>query len=409
MKTKILLPDLKPSFATQLASKLLLCGQHKLTGRVDLRLTTGQQWHLYMSLGNLVWAAGGVHSIRRWQRLTAHSCPQVKANAVDLRRAKRFECWDYHVLTLFAQRQAVTDEQILAIVKGLVSEVLFDIAQALERQSLSLRGTRTEPFEVQTRTGLRPSDTHTCILRRALTLELEPTLERIQQDWHEWTRAGLSSLSPDLAPAIAHPRQLQQQMPEKVYQNLSALVNGKRSIRDLAVLMKRDVLGVARSLFPYIEQRLIQLVELPDLELPAHAKRSKRPPEKFNPGIIACIDDSSQVCTQLETILHDAGYGCLTLQDPLQALPSLFQCKPDLIFLDLTMPIVNGYELCSQIRRVAHFQDTPIIILTGNDSIVDRVRAKIVGASDFVNKPVELKKILAVVNKYLARPVAPPE
>ncbi|MDY7016551.1 MAG: response regulator, partial [Cyanobacteriota bacterium] len=278
----------------------------------------------------------------------------------------------------------------------------FDLIQALTQQSETFQDDAPQPFDLQTHTGLRPSDTHTCILRRALTLELEPTLDSVRRRWEEWADAGLSSVSPDLAPAIAHPQQLQQQMSEKVYKNLSALANGKHSLRDLAALTKRDVLGLTRSLFPYIESNLIQLVRLPDLELPKTVAPSPRTAEKSPLGAIACIDDSSQICTQLEKIVRDAGYDCLTVQDPLQALPLLLQYKPDLIFLDLTMPIVNGYELCSQIRRISHFQDTPIIILTGNDGIVDRVRAKIVGASDFVNKPVEPKKILAAARKYLA-------
>ncbi|MDY6781567.1 MAG: response regulator [Cyanobacteriota bacterium] len=405
MNTKNPLPALKLPFATQLASQLLLCAKHKLTGRVDLQLVSGQQWSLYMSLGNLVWASGGVHPIRRWRRLVASYCPQAKANAIGLREADRFECWDYHILTILAQRQAVSDEQILAIVQALVAEVLFDIVQALDEQFASQQGLPTKLFEIQTQTGLRPSDTHTCILRRALTLELEPTLNRVRRSWEEWVRAGLSSLSPDRAPTIVRPQQLQRQLPEKVYKNLRTLADGRRSLRDLAVLMKRDMPGVARSLLPYIEGNLIELVELPDLERPENAARSPSPKTPSSRGTIACIDDSFQVCTQLETILRDAGYDCLTVQDPLQALPSLLQHKPELIFLDLTMPIINGYELCSQIRRIAQFQDTPIVILTGNDGIVDRVRAKIVGASDFVNKPVEPKKILATASKYIVRAV----
>jgi two-component system, chemotaxis family, response regulator PixG len=75
--------------------------------------------------------------------------------------------------------------------------------------------------------------------------------------------------------------------------------------------------------------------------------------------------------------------------------------KPDLIFLNLVMPITNGYELCSQIRRVSLFKETPIVILTGNDGIIDRFRVKMAGASDFISKPIEKDKIVSVIYKYL--------
>ena len=65
------------------------------------------------------------------------------------------------------------------------------------------------------------------------------------------------------------------------------------------------------------------------------------------------------------------------------------------------MPIANGYEICTQLRRVPIFENTPIIIITGNDGVVDRVRAKMVGATGYITKPLEPKKILALVKRYL--------
>ena len=100
-------------------------------------------------------------------------------------------------------------------------------------------------------------------------------------------------------------------------------------------------------------------------------------------------------------IFNFTGYRSVSIQRSVQALTVLLEQKPDLIFLDLVMPITNGYELCSQIRRVSLFQETPIIILTGNDGVIDRVRAKMAGASDFMSKPIEKEKIVSVINKYL--------
>ncbi|NJM00580.1 MAG: response regulator, partial [Synechococcaceae cyanobacterium SM2_3_2] len=80
---------------------------------------------------------------------------------------------------------------------------------------------------------------------------------------------------------------------------------------------------------------------------------------------------------------------------------ALHKSKPVLIFLDLLMPHTNGYELCASLRRTTLFRDVPIIILTGQDGIVDRVRAKLVGASEFLSKPPDKARVESIIRKYL--------
>jgi two-component system, chemotaxis family, response regulator PixG len=114
------------------------------------------------------------------------------------------------------------------------------------------------------------------------------------------------------------------------------------------------------------------------------------------------VDDSPQMCQQMESILTKAGYRVLTITDDMKAIPLLLEQKPDLLFLDLVMPVVNGYEVCAQLRRVSAFQKIPIVILTGNDGMIDRMRAKMVKASGFLNKPVTSRRVVAAIQKYLS-------
>lgn len=100
-------------------------------------------------------------------------------------------------------------------------------------------------------------------------------------------------------------------------------------------------------------------------------------------------------------IINSTGYRFISIRESIQALPVLLEQKPDLIFLDLVMPITNGYELCSQIRKVSQFKEIPIVILTGNDGVIERVRAKMAGASDFMSKPIEKDKIVTTIKKYI--------
>ena len=65
------------------------------------------------------------------------------------------------------------------------------------------------------------------------------------------------------------------------------------------------------------------------------------------------------------------------------------------------MPNTNGYEICTRLRKVSAFRHTPIVILTGNDGVIDRVRAKVVGATDFLTKPIQAELVLEIAKKYL--------
>ena len=67
------------------------------------------------------------------------------------------------------------------------------------------------------------------------------------------------------------------------------------------------------------------------------------------------------------------------------------------------MPVASGYEICAQIRRIAAFRDVPVVILSGKDGMVDRVRARLVGASDFLSKPFQTREVLNVINHHLSK------
>ena len=121
----------------------------------------------------------------------------------------------------------------------------------------------------------------------------------------------------------------------------------------------------------------------------------------FNEQKVVYIDDSPLDSQTMAQIIRRAGYGYENIPEPLEAIPRLLEIRPKLIFLDLVMPFTNGYEICAQIRRTSTFRKTPIIIVTNNDGIIDRVRARFVGASGFFSKPVKEDRVLKVLKKHL--------
>ncbi|MGK7943965.1 MAG: response regulator, partial [Microcystaceae cyanobacterium] len=224
-----------------------------------------------------------------------------------------------------------------------------------------------------------------------------------QKHWQEWQGAKIADRSPNSAPIIRQPEQLQQSTSAQVYQTLNQLLDGRQTLRDLSVRMKRDVLTVTRSLLPYIQRGLVELMPVADLASPV----TPTPVDNTSPGatetgaLIACVDDSPMMCQRMEQILTEANFQFIGINDPMRAIAIILARKPDLIFLDLVMPNANGYEICAQLRKIKYFRQTPIVILTGNDGIIDRVRAKMVGSSDYITKPVDPEEVIQTIHKHL--------
>ncbi len=119
---------------------------------------------------------------------------------------------------------------------------------------------------------------------------------------------------------------------------------------------------------------------------------------------IACIDDSLAHQNKIQLMLETMGYRVLSLTDPIKAPLALVREKPALVLMDISMPHLNGYELCRTLRKHPLFAHIPIIMVTGNSGIIDRAKAKLVGASDYLTKPFTQAQLLKTIFKYIALP-----
>lgn len=396
MTVKVLNPNV--SFSLFTASKQVQFIQTlkriRFSGHLILTSPDNQKWLFFLCQGHLMYATGGTHPVRRWLRNVAAHSPQLKADRLaiqrDLAGFNPADCktsWQYHLLSLWVQQQKITDEQATQLIQSVITEVLFDIAHAQ-----------------QTTYQIKQDNTITTHLP---VIDVEKAIAQANQLWQAWHHDLVADYSPNFAPIIKQPQALQTRTSDAVYQLLSKLLDGKHTLRDVAVQMKRDVLQVTRSLLPYIRWGLVELISIPDLPNPVK-QGSSEPPVTTTQSIqalIACVDDSPLVCHTMEKLLTASGYRALVIDDGLRAIALLIARKPDLIFLDLVMPNTNGYEICAKLRKLQAFQNTPIVILTGKDGIVDRVRAKLVGASDFLNKPIDAGTVLNVISKHLKQSV----
>ena len=380
--------------AIKQASLFQLLKQPQFSGQLILQGLKGQEWTFHFYLGRILYATGGEHPVRRWLRHVSIYCPEVstealkKPNFLKETDVRAWElCWEYHLLCLWVKQQKISREQSAKLVHAITTEVLFDVNQAVQ-VTYTIQQDALLPVQL-------------------FLINTEKAIEEAWQLWQAWQSAKVADRSPNRAPVIRQTEQLQELASSRLYQVFSNLLDGRRTLRDLAVQMKRDVLEVTRLLLPYIQAGGMKLVNIPDLPAPALAT----PPPKSKPAVaarkpvIACIDDSAIICQAMEVVLTKANYNYVSVTDPLRAIAVLLANKPDLIFLDLIMPNTNGYEICSQLRKLSFFRNTPIVILTGNDGIVDRVRSKLVGATDFLGKPASAEAILTMIQKHLKQPV----
>ncbi|NES21612.1 MAG: response regulator [Symploca sp. SIO3E6] len=117
---------------------------------------------------------------------------------------------------------------------------------------------------------------------------------------------------------------------------------------------------------------------------------------------IACIDDSTTVLNAINSFLEDQSFSVIMINDPVKALMQVVRMKPDLILLDVEMPNLDGYELCSLLRKHPLFKTTPIVMVTGNTGFIDRAKAKLVKASGYLTKPFNQSELLKMVFKHLS-------
>ena len=358
------------------------------SGKIEIQSSKGYKWCLYYKNGRIIWANGGIHPCRRWRRTMSQYCSQIKINDIQLDAEKlKNEVWDYQIFRNLYQQKKIDKNQVEAVAKSTISEVLFDIAQQVN----------FDDFTYNSNSKI--------ILDISLTfMNTDFFLNLMKEEWYAWSSAGLSNFSPHLSPQLLQTQQVQELVTPSVYNNFVNFINGKYTLRDLAIKLNFDVLKISSDLLPFILRGFIQMSEVCDLPLPVKEVKKNIPSiaqKKSNSPLIACIDDSLQVCQTLDSIITSNKMRFIKIQDAIQALPVLIEKKPDLILLDLIMPVVNGYEVCSQIRRVGAFSKTPIIILTSSEGLFDRFRAKVAGSTDFMTKPIIAEKLLETINKYL--------
>ena len=119
---------------------------------------------------------------------------------------------------------------------------------------------------------------------------------------------------------------------------------------------------------------------------------------------VMVVDDSKTIRRTAETLLRREGYPVITATDGFEALSLIADHRPAIIFLDIMMPRLDGYQTCALIKHHRVFRETPVVMLSSKDGLFDRARGRVVGSDSYLTKPFTREELLGVINHYTGNP-----
>jgi two-component system, chemotaxis family, response regulator PixG len=425
-------------------------------------LNNSVSWTIHLEQGKIIYATHSVEPFDRLERHMRRLSQQIPLLTSDIRVQLRMmfepdwqtqlsdkqnnspsEPPEYQAIYWLINEKHLLSTQAAILIQELVKEVL-------ESFLLIPEGTYklTEPVNN---------------IPKICKLDVENIMERCQKRLQSWQSFAPQISSPYQRPYLLNKSKFYDRGLPELQQNLTNWMKGF-SLRHLAVIMNQDEVQLAQTLYPHILQGSIILHE-PDppfdqlpktfqnlspiwqhdtatinsesfhvevLSDPAtslehiESETSNLPGDKWeqltipdniesdrqsvtNTTITATkvhkiisVDDSPTILREISRCLEDENVAVVTINEPVKAVMSIIRHKPDLILLDLNMAGIDGYELCRIIRNNSMFKEIPIIFVTGSRGIVDKVKARMVGASGYLTKPFTRAELLKMIFMHLA-------
>jgi twitching motility two-component system response regulator PilG len=116
--------------------------------------------------------------------------------------------------------------------------------------------------------------------------------------------------------------------------------------------------------------------------------------------VVLVIDDSATIRRSAETMLANEGYEVISAENGFEALSKITRHHPDLIFVDIMMPRLDGYQTCAIIKNNNDFRETPVVMLTSKDGLFDKARGRVVGSDQYLTKPFTREELLGAVKQH---------
>jgi twitching motility two-component system response regulator PilG len=217
--------------------------------------------------------------------------------------------------------------------------------------------------------------------------ELSQAMQDVIRRQEEWS--ALASLIPSMEAVPHFPANALPTISDPaVRQHLHESVDGQRSLVNIAERLDKDPLSLAQSYLHWVQAGWVVF-------------QDSTPAQKSNMPTILAVDDSFVMQTMIKRALADH-YQVLVASNATDGLNLLHHNRVALLLLDVSMPDMDGLELCRQLRSVSEFRNLPIIMLTARDGFVDKVKGQIAGTTEYLTKPFDAEKLLQVVGKYVS-------
>lgn len=341
--------------------------KRKLTGQLTIHNSQGDSvpWRVYCGSGLIHFATSVIGQQERLTYLLQRYHPEILTLS-----STEFQ-FEYQYICHYWQSGQLSLQQVRQLLFSLTQEAITKLL-ALPEVQLSF----------EKKVGLDPL---------ILSVNLKQTVMPLQDSIKRWMQLQPEIISPFQRFLVTDQEQLVEILQLKTkkserHELLSQALSQNLCLYELAYQLKRDASELAAFLQPFIRTGVVSL----------HPYRTSQTDER---PIIACIDDSKTVQRNVKLVLESSGYQVLGLMEPARALTTLVRSKPALILMDISMPEVDGYELCRMLRQSSVLKETPIVMLTGRDGLIDRIRARMVGANDYITKPFHPQQLLTIIQK----------
>ncbi len=116
---------------------------------------------------------------------------------------------------------------------------------------------------------------------------------------------------------------------------------------------------------------------------------------------VMVVDDSKTIRRTAETLLKKEGFEVVTATDGFDALAKIADTKPAIIFVDIMMPRLDGYQTCALIKNNSEFKSTPVVMLSSKDGLFDKAKGRIVGSDQYLTKPFSRDELLGAIRKFV--------
>ncbi|NJL97604.1 MAG: response regulator [Synechococcaceae cyanobacterium SM2_3_2] len=347
--------------------------------RFDLR-TQGQPmanetWLLAFRQGRLVYSGDQPLTIRSFAKVLGRFVPRLRLG------------WSRRAMRLIQER-VVQNDSLTSLVTAMTELGLLKEGEVADALWLSLM-TDFDRYLYQ-RGGTCRFEVHDSLAKTApiAGFELDPCLKRAAERQDRWKALQPMINSMEAVPVLNWDRLEKCSLSEGKREKLRYIAKDGHSLQRIAIQLSRDPLEVAQLFADWAAKGLLTIQQARTL-----SETTPKPP------LILAIDDSVVAQEMMRNALPT--YRVLTTGHPSELLGLLYRHHPDLLLMDVTMPGLDGLELCRIIRGIEEFKSLPIVMMTARDGIIDRVKGKMSGASLYLTKPIDEIQLNQAVEKLL--------